>query len=397
MAAHIVVEDGDVAAGLIGHHDPVAVEDQLAKHATHRNHVVVRMGREAYHLPAPREFRAAPDPCPKCIEREPVDGAGTALLCHQGREVMLGVIARRELEDCLASPLGQPHDGTHRHLRGPVHLVQEPGRGDACKLGRCRLVKVECCRRMTLEECRGHLAILRSLHRAADNAGLVLAGGEQGDLAGFEDRGHAHGDRLVRHVVLAEEIGGGVLSGDAVERDETGPALELRAGFIEADVAGLANAKQLEIDPARSADCRFIGLALGVHALARKIAPGDVNLRRRNVHLREEVLPHEAVVGVDAVRCHRVVLVQIERHHVLERQALIAVKPDQFPIDPDRGGTGREPQHRGAALPVPVDDQLGDALGDGSRQCLRLVDDLDGDAFQGSHGDRCSGRRHPAS
>src|SRR5438034_4537529 len=48
----------------------------------------------------------------------------------------------------------------------------------------------------------------------------VLAGGDQGDLPGLEDRRHAHRDRLARHVVLAEEIRRRVPACDRVERHQ---------------------------------------------------------------------------------------------------------------------------------------------------------------------------------
>ena len=45
----------------------------------------------------------------------------------------------------------------------------------------------------------------RSFGRLADDARLVLAEGHQHDLAGFEDRAHAHRDGLGRHVLLGQK------------------------------------------------------------------------------------------------------------------------------------------------------------------------------------------------
>ena len=65
-----------------------------------------------------------------------------------------------------------------------------------------------------------------------------------------QDRVDAHRDRLARDVPLAEEVAGGVQAGDAVERDQARAAVARRAGLVEADVAGAADAQDLEVEPA---------------------------------------------------------------------------------------------------------------------------------------------------
>ena len=47
IAPHVVVEHGDVAARHVGDDDLVLVLDELAQDAAHRDHVVVRVRREA--------------------------------------------------------------------------------------------------------------------------------------------------------------------------------------------------------------------------------------------------------------------------------------------------------------------------------------------------------------
>ena len=73
--------------------------------------------------------------------------------------------------------------------------------------------------------------------------------------------------------------------------------------------------------PARC-DRRFVAARSVVDLGARQVARRDVDVLRLDVDVREEILPHEAVVGVDALLRHRVVLVEIERHDVREAQAL---------------------------------------------------------------------------
>ena len=114
-------------------------------------------------------------------------------------------------------------------MRSPLHRTQEPGGGDPGEAGARCAVEVERGPDVALQERRRDLMIHLALHRAAHDVRLVLSSGEDHDLAGLEDGPHAHRDRFPRHVVLAEEVGGGVLAGDEVQRDETGPALEAAA------------------------------------------------------------------------------------------------------------------------------------------------------------------------
>jgi hypothetical protein len=104
-----------------------------------------------------------------------------------------------------------------------------------------------------LEERRSDLEVDLALDGAPDDRRLVLAGGDDHDLARGEDRRDAHRHRLARHVLLAEEVGGRVEARDVVEVDDARAALDPRARLVEADVPGLADAQQLEVDAARRA------------------------------------------------------------------------------------------------------------------------------------------------
>ena len=164
--------------------------------------------------------------------------------------------------------------------RRPVHRAEQPGRGDAGERRGGGAVEVERGVRVPLEEGGGDLVVHLALDRAAHDLGLVLAGGEDEDLAGLEDRGDAHRDRLARDVLLAEEVGGGVLPGHQVERDKPGAALGARAGLVEADVPGAADAEELEVDPAGRADRLLVAAALGLDLVARDVAARDVDVAR---------------------------------------------------------------------------------------------------------------------
>ena len=207
---------------------------------------------------------------------------------------------------------------TARTVSAGVHSTAPSSQGVASRVraGGGGAIDVERGVGVALQERRGDLVVDLALDRAADDRGLVLAGGENHDLAGLEDRGDAHRDRLAGHVLLAEEVGGGVLPRHQVERDQPGPALGAGARLVEADVARAPDAEELEVDAAGGADRLLVAPDRGLGLVARQVAARDVHVGPRDVELGEEILPHEAMVGVDALRVHRVVLVQVERDHV---------------------------------------------------------------------------------
>ena len=84
MAAHVVVEHGHVAAGHVGDGDLVLVLHQFVQDATHRDHVVVGVGREADDPLIARELRAPPDLGAEGVEHQPVERTGRAVPRHQG-------------------------------------------------------------------------------------------------------------------------------------------------------------------------------------------------------------------------------------------------------------------------------------------------------------------------
>jgi len=124
---------------------------------------------------------------------------------------------------------------------------------------------------------------------------------------------------------------------DGVERHEARAAVRARAGLVEADVTRLADAEDLEIDSAGGDDGGLVRARRLADLLAADLPRRDVHPRRVDVDVREQILPHEAVVGVDAVLRHRVVLVEIETLDACEAQPLFAVHADQLAVDADRG------------------------------------------------------------
>lgn len=136
----------------------------------------------------------------------------------------------------------------------------------------------------------------------------------------------------------------------------------------------LADAEQLEVDAAGGAN-RFLVCRAGLgDPLARRGAVGDVHVLLRDVQMREEVLPHVAVIAVRALGRHRVVLVEIEREDPRKIDIARLVAANQLFVDAEGGAAGREPEDDpafGSRLAV---NDLDDPLGHERGQVLMLVE-----------------------
>ncbi len=353
------------------------------------------MGREADDGLAPGQPRAAPDLGTEGVEYQAVDGPGASVEREQPRQVVLRIVRLGQLEDGLAGSQRQPDHCADSHVVVPLDFMQQPGRGNPGEFRRRGPVDVESRTGVLLEVGRCHLPVDLALDRPAHDGRLVLAGGEDGDLARFHDGGDTHGDRLPRHVVLAKEVGRGVLPGDGVERDQPGAAVETRAGLIESDMAGLADAEYLEVDPAGLADGLLIPGRVAGHVLPLDVPAGDVDLGGSDVDVVEQVLVHVAVVRMDAAGRHRVIFIEVEGLDVLERQPFLAVHPDELAVDTDRCRTGGESQYRPPALGSSLADEFRDPAGDPEGQRVGVLHDVGVDALGIVHGASESNGVHP--
>src|SRR5690606_27071913 len=109
----------------------------------------------------------------------------------------------------------------------------------------------------------------------------------QEHAARLKDGSHAHGDGLARHVLLTEEVAGGVNARDVVECDQTGDGVLLGTGLVEADVSRAANPQNLDVDPAHIHDLLLIFSTVIVHLVAGNGAVGNVDVRRIDVNVVE--------------------------------------------------------------------------------------------------------------
>ena len=147
-------------------------------------------------------------------------------------------------------------------------------------------------------------------------------------------------------------------------------------------MSGLADSQDLEIDASRLGDRALVFARVRLDLPAREVPPGNVHVAGLDVDVLEEILPHEAVVAVEALGGHRVVLVEVEGHDLGEVESFLAMEPDQLPVDSDGGGTGREPQDGSPDGGAPLADETGDAPGDEPGNAVVGFLDDDRDPFR---------------
>jgi hypothetical protein len=402
-----LVPDRDVAARLVGHVHLVPLLAQADERSPHADHVVVGVRAEdddppgllAGPRPIPARRQAADPPRRPRLPGGPagdrvlhrpedldVEVVGPAAGGEQILEPVLVVVLVGELEDRLLEPQRQPDHGLPREWLGPhqahrLERTDEPRRLEPRQPRRRRPVEHEPRVGMLLEGACRHVAARRLLDRLVHDRRLVLAKGQQHDAAGIEDRAHAHRDRLAGHVPLAEEVGGGVGPGDAVQRDQSGAALGRAARLVEAHMAGPADAQDLQVDATGLAD-RLLVPRAGLHDPGpRQRAVGDVDLGGGDVQMVEEVLPHEAVVALQGIGLDRPVLVEVEGRHRRERHALLAVQPHEFGIDAHGRRARRQAEDGPLSGLGPGRHQVGDLAGHGLAGVGRLLVDGHGHPF----------------
>jgi hypothetical protein len=128
---------------------------------------------------------------------------------------------------------------------------------------------------------------------------------------------------------------------------------------------------------------------------ARDVATRDVNVGGIDVDVIEQILPHEPVVAVDAVRRHRVVLVEIERDHVGEAQSFLPVASNQLAVNANWCGSRRETEYGMPTFLGASTDQVRHLVGNQTGHLRVAVGNHNRNAFVGHDGtihERCGNR-----
>lgn len=165
------------------------------------------------------------------------------------------------------------------------------------------------------------------LNASLQSKRLALAKNNDNDFASLENsldtdsQGHARD--LVDVIAEESRVGENSVVSQSLDTSSAGQA---GSRLVESNVAVLANAGKEEINAADGLNGVFVSDALGLEVGG--IAVQDVNIGRVDIDVREEVLPHEGVVGFGVVAGNPHVLVHVEGDDMLKgnlRVVLVAI------------------------------------------------------------------------
>ena len=153
-----------------------------------------------------------------------------------------------------------------------------------------------------LQDAGGHFRGDRAEEGFLHDLGLAGAVDHHQHLTGLHNGLDAHGVGLLRHKVLVavEEALVG-LDGGFGQINAVGLQLKRLARLVEADVAVRAKAQQLQVDAAHAVD-DLVVLGAGIVCIGVG-AIRQVDVRRVDVHMIEQVAVHEAPVAFRVVLC----------------------------------------------------------------------------------------------
>ena len=122
-----------------------------------------------------------------------------------------------------------------------------------------------------------------------------------------------------------------------------GAQLEGLVRLVEADVAIVADAQQLQVNAADTVDDGVIAGALGRSVEVRAI--GQVDGLGADVHMVKQVAVHEAPIALGVLLRQAAVLVQVDGRDLGEVDIALVVPLDQLLVGAHGGAAGGQTQH----------------------------------------------------
>ena len=192
---------------------------------------------------------------------------------------------------------------------------------------------------MHLQDAGGHFRGDRAEESLLHDLGLAGAVDHHQHLAGLHNGLDAHGVGLLGHqvyVAVKEALVG--LDGLLGQVHTVGLQLKGLARLVEADVAVVADAQQLQVDAAHAVDDLVVlgagCVRIGVGAV-RQVDAGGVD-----VDVVKQVAVHEAPVAFRVVLGQAAVLVQVHGGDLREINVALVVPLHQLLVGPHRGAAG---------------------------------------------------------
>ena len=221
---------------------------------------------------------------------------------------------------------------------------------------------------MELQDGSGNLGGHGAAEGLVENLLLVGAGGYQNHLPGCHHGADAHGVSSGGNLVNGVEEALVGLTGNLLQLYLMGHGREMVGGLVEADVAVVANAQQLQVHPAPLLNLLLISLAHGRHVLG--LAVGNDGVLGLDVHMIEQVLLHEVPVALGMVPGQALVLVQVGGTNPGKINLTGLAALHQLPVQGQGAGTGSQAQNTGG---LGLDQGL-EQVGSDLAHLLRVLD-----------------------
>ena len=175
--------------------------------------------------------------------------------------------------------------------------------------------------------------------------GLAVTIHHDQHLLGIQYCSYTHRQRSLRHLVhvVVEET---AVGNDSVRRKRllASTRCKRRSRLVERNMTVRTNAAQEQVDTAKLANHLLVMSTLCRQI--RRIAIENMYVLTANVDMREEIVPHKAVIAFRMLHRQTHILVHIERHNVLERNNTFFVQLNQVLIHAQRRRAGRQTQHK---------------------------------------------------
>ena len=189
----------------------------------------------------------------------------------------------------------------------------------------------------------------------------MLARCHQDDLLGIQNGANPHRNGFSGHVLVPEKIAGRILACNLIKDDATRPGLGAGPGVVESDVTRATDPEQDHVQSASCCNLLLVGITIGPDFFSLQVSSGNMDILPRDIHVVEEVLPHEPMIALQRIRLHGIVFVQVERGDVREIEAFFLVHQDQMLVYPDGRATSWKSQNNVLIGCSPFPDQVCDA------------------------------------
>ena len=360
---HIIMH-GHVTRSLVGDMHIMSVLDKTNKRTTHRDHIVIGVGREDQHtlreggrgdrtrrvIGVGLATRPTRNRVLQVVEDPDIDLVERTCCLEQFAQRIFDIIVVGQLQNRLIHLTTQPHHRLTHKARCPFARTYQPGSHLARQKARGILVHYDLHIAMALQERGRHVARNLPLDDIADHRSLALAPRHQHHLIGAHDGVDAHRDgHLGRFVHIMEELR---LHLARIVRElyQTRARFLVRTRLVETDLTLLTDTDDHQIDAANL----VVHLAVVRNLIGCHRAIEDMDILGTNVDVIQKFVVDAVVAALRVALLNRIELIEAINHHVAERHLALLVALHQLTIQTHRGTTRRQAQHKGVEVLVEI-------------------------------------------